>query len=335
MPEAEQIEHTNVKSTATKATKMEGHIATRLSVIVPTYKRTDDLARCLRALRAQTRKPDQVVVVYRDTDEDTLTFLRGLDPNEFNLTPVSVSIPGQVAALNRGLASVCGDIVAITDDDAAPKPDWLETISRYFEAYPNVGGVGGRDAVYGAENESKKRRVGVLQWYGRKIGHHHRGEGPPRFVDFLKGANMSFRSSAIEGLLFDYRLRGTGAQVHNDLAFSLSVRRRGWKLLYDPAVCVDHYPATRFDDDQRGKPSLDATYNAAYNETVAILDHLPRLRSPFFWGWTLLAGGRDLPGLLQCLRPWGRSSGAWSKLPYVIRGRLDARATIRGPFFKF
>ncbi|RAG65491.1 hypothetical protein DN536_36710, partial [Burkholderia multivorans] len=27
--------------------------------------------------------------------------------------------------------------------------------------------------------------------------------------------------------------------------------RAGWKLMYDPAIAVDHYPAERFDDDRR------------------------------------------------------------------------------------
>jgi len=27
----------------------------------------------------------------------------------------------------------------------------------------------------------------------------------------------------------------------------------GWKLIYDPRVAVDHYPAQRFDEDQRNK----------------------------------------------------------------------------------
>jgi len=36
-----------------------------IAVIVPTYRRSQDLARCLEALQNQTRSPDEVIVVIR------------------------------------------------------------------------------------------------------------------------------------------------------------------------------------------------------------------------------------------------------------------------------
>ena len=56
---------------------------------------------------------------------------------------------------------------------------------------------------------------------------------------------MSFRRGAVEGIRFDERLRGTRAQQRADCAFCLVVKRAGWRLIYDPAVAVDHYPAPR------------------------------------------------------------------------------------------
>jgi glycosyltransferase involved in cell wall biosynthesis len=49
----------------------------------------------------------------------------------------------------------------------------------------------------------------------------------------------------------DRRLRGLGAQFHNDLGFCLEVRRRGWRLVYDPGVSVDHFLGGRHNYDQR------------------------------------------------------------------------------------
>jgi len=90
-----------------------------------------------------------------------------------------------------------------------------------------------------------------VHWFGRVIGNHHLGVGEPRET-CCKGVNMNYRRAAIANLRFDQRLWGPGAQAHNDMAFSLAVRR-GWKLIYDPRVAVDHYPAQRFDEDQRNK----------------------------------------------------------------------------------
>ncbi len=73
---------------------------------------------------------------------------------------------------------------------------------------------------------------------------------------------------------FRPRLRGAGAQVHNDLAFSLAVRRAGWRLLYDPALCVDHLPAPRADADQRAIFNAESYYNASYNLHLVLDEHL-------------------------------------------------------------
>ena len=91
----------------------------------------------------------------------------------------------------------------------------------------------------------------VIRRTGKICGNHHLGVGAPRTVSLLKGANMIYRRSAVGGLRFDTRLRGKGAQPCNDLSFSLSVRRTGWKMVYDPRVAVDHFPAERFDDNGR------------------------------------------------------------------------------------
>ena len=43
----------------------------RMSVLVPSYKRPQDLVRCLAGLARQKRAADQVVVVARRTDDET------------------------------------------------------------------------------------------------------------------------------------------------------------------------------------------------------------------------------------------------------------------------
>ncbi len=295
-----------------------------ISVLIPTYKRSADLARCLHAITRQSRPPDQVIVVCRQDDRETKVLLESPDRWPFALQIVSVQVPGQVAALNAGLARVDSEIVAITDDDAAPRPEWLSRIERHFASDSKIGGVGGRDYVHVGNRESEKSQVGILQWFGRRIGNHHRGTGMARAVDFLKGANMSYRMAAVGRLRFDERLRGSGAQVHNDFAFSLGVRRRGWRLIYDPAVAVDHYPAERFGEDQRTERSQRAVNASAYNETIAILEHLPKYRHGFFWLWAIAAGTEELPGLLRCLLPTKGASQRRARLRPMLSGRLAA-----------
>lgn len=271
------------------------------SVLVPSYRRPDDLRRCLEALCNQHAGPAQMIVVARDVDEATHLVVQAF-ADRLPLELVIVSESGQIQALNAGLLRVKGEIVAITDDDAAPHSDWLARIVAHFDADSRIGGVGGRDWVHkpdGTVVDDQQRLVGRVQWFGRIVGNHHVGTGPAREVDILKGANMSFRRAAIDGLCFDTRLRGRGAQVHNDMCFSLTVKRRGWKLIYDPAVAVDHYPAPRFDADQRGAFDPEAVENAAFNLMWATQTQLTGWRRLMTRQWQMLIGTKDSPGLLR------------------------------------
>jgi GT2 family glycosyltransferase len=113
---------------------------------------------------------------------------------------------------------------------------------------------------------------------------------------------MSYRRSAIEGLHFNRFLRGSGAQVYNDMDFSLAVRRRGWKLIYDPKVAVDHYPAKRFDENQRYSFNETAFLNEIHNETLVLMTHLVQWRRIIFLVWGALIGTQRAFGLLQWFR---------------------------------
>jgi cellulose synthase/poly-beta-1,6-N-acetylglucosamine synthase-like glycosyltransferase len=302
----------------------------KLSVLVPTYRRPADLARCLIALQRQMKKPDEVIVVARP--EDDATHERLADPAVRGTLPLRVAlieVPGQVAALNRGLDAASGDVIAITDDDAAPRPDWLQRIAAAFKLDPQLGALGGRDWVHerGRVLDGERMQVGKILPSGKIIGNHHLGVGSAREVDMLKGANMSYRRAAIAGLRFDERLRGAGAQVHNDMAFSMGVKRAGWKLVYDPHVAVDHYPAERFDDNKRDVQTMAAVRNAAYNLHLVLREHLPPLKRETAWWWYTLVGTRVYPGLVHAVLSATSKDGAAmrSRWRAVRLGAQDAR----------
>ncbi|UKO99611.1 glycosyltransferase family 2 protein [Nostoc sp. UHCC 0870] len=305
----------------------------KITVIVPTYRRTQDLARCFAALQKQARPVDEVVIVVRDSDYETWQFLTTFDPELLPLRATTVSIPGVVAAMNAGLDVAQGDIIAFTDDDAAPHTNWLAHIESHFLADDRIAGVGGRDWVYHGKRleDGVCPVVGQVHWFGRIIGNHHIGVGAPREVDVLKGVNMSFRRAAIQKLHFDRRMLGTGAQVHFEVAFCLSLKRAGWKLIYDPQVGVNHFPAQRFDEDQRHQFNPIAVVNAVHNETLALLEHLSPSQKLVFLFWATFVGTRDAMGFIQWLR-FLPSEGllAGQKLLASWRGRWQGWQTWQG-----
>jgi GT2 family glycosyltransferase len=290
-----------------------------IGVVICTHRRPAALLACLDGLAAQSRLPDEVLVVVRPSDTETQAALaaRPADGVAWRLVPVDE--PGLVAARNAGLAANRCDIITFCDDDTVALPGWLETVAAHFAADARIGGVGGRDRCHDGTgfDDRRRRLVGRLQWWGRAIGNHHLGFGDARRVDFLKGANMSFRASALRGLWFDTRLRGKGAQPHDDFSFSLAVARAGWTLVYDPAALVHHYPAA---DQSRSyvvrnglaDPALFA--ESCFNHSLILWERMGGMRRGVYLVWAILIGVSTYPGMLQAVRFWWRGDvAAWHK----------------------
>jgi cellulose synthase/poly-beta-1,6-N-acetylglucosamine synthase-like glycosyltransferase len=298
--------------------------------MIPTWARPEELDRCLGALEAQTHAPGQVVVVVREGDAASAAVVERRARGGAAVELVTVRTPGVASAYEAGRKVANNQVVAFTDDDSVPPPDWLARIVAHFED-PRVGGVGGRDWIDSYDGPTvRSRAVGRIRWYGRRVGDHHRGEGPPARVDVLKGVNMAFRLAAAEGVPSERRLRGSGSQRHWELGFSLAVRRAGWELVYDPEVAVAHHEARRPGPNQRGSPDLDELSGACHNEMYALLRWLPWWQKPAALAYGLVVGSREAPGLVTAFerglrrREWRTSL---SRLRAATRGRLEAIGT--------
>lgn len=305
----------------------------KLTVAIPSYRRPGELRRALEALVNQERRVDEVIVVARKDDIATHEIA-----HEFSSAlPLDLQIvdrAGVVEAYNRALDCSTGDVIAFTDDDAAPHTDWARKIVETYENEQDLAGLGGRDHLFhsGAWVEGEAPVVGIVRWYGRMFGNSHLGVGPRRDVDCLKGANMSFRKTALGRLRMDSRLRGAGAQWHCELKLCLELRRQGKRLAYDPSIIVDHFPSERFDEDQRGRFNALAYENQVHNLTLALLEYLRPAGRMVLLPYALLIGiGNGYCGLLKglgyCPKIGVRS--AWQRTAASARGVRAAWMTWR------
>lgn len=298
-----------------------------VTVVVPTWKRSEDLVRCLRALAAQTRPPDEIIVVTRDEDSASREAARTVVlPDGCERILPRIRTPGVIAALQEGITQARGAIVVLTDDDAEAPPDWIARLVAALQSDREIGGVGGRD--WQPHERGDAPVVGRVQWFGRVIGQHHLGAGPARDVDVLKGVNCAFRAPLIRAIGIDDRLRGDGAQVHWELALCLPMRRAGWRLVYDPSIAVQHHVAPRAGDDQvhRGRFAAAPYGDAAYNEARALSHFLGPVRRVAFACWAELLGTTAAPGLVAALRLRAQGHGwAWA----AWRVARAARAAVR------
>ena len=119
----------------------------RLSLIVATYNRAEQLLTTLRSVAAQTAPAAEwecVVVDNNSTDDTAARFeeFRTAHP-ELPLRRVSETRQGLSWARNRGIAETTGDIVAIIDDDERIVPEFIAAYIAFFDAHPSVASAGG------------------------------------------------------------------------------------------------------------------------------------------------------------------------------------------------
>lgn len=108
-----------------------------ISVLISTYNRSASLERTLNSLLTLSERPGrtwEIVVVDNASRDDTADVIRAFALR----SPVPVrslyeARPGQSAAQNSGLAVCQGGIIAFTDDDAIPSPDWLDQLEDAFD----------------------------------------------------------------------------------------------------------------------------------------------------------------------------------------------------------
>ncbi len=126
-------------------------MSVRISVVVPTCRRPDLLARCLAALDAQDLDPSAYEVLVADdaaSDETRRQVEAFAATARSAICYVAVSgNHGPAAARNAGWRAARGEIIAFTDDDCVPDPGWLSAGLGTFEEEQDTVVVTGRVMV--------------------------------------------------------------------------------------------------------------------------------------------------------------------------------------------
>lgn len=115
----------------------------KISVCICTYNRSALLAGALEALAAQTRAPDELLVVDNnstDTTRSVADSYKAKLPLRYLFEPKQ----GLSNARNCALSAFSGDFLIFFDDDVRLSPTCLEAYAAAFATYPEAGYFGGR-----------------------------------------------------------------------------------------------------------------------------------------------------------------------------------------------
>ncbi len=128
-------------SSASAATRPRPETATRrtISAIVPAYNCEATIGACIESLLAQSRPPDEIVVVDDGSQDGTADVVSRYPVRLVRLARNS----GPGVARNEGARIASGGILAFTDSDCVAPPDWLARIESEFEDEGIVAVTGG------------------------------------------------------------------------------------------------------------------------------------------------------------------------------------------------
>lgn len=121
-----------------------------VSVIIPTYKRKEYLKRCLDGLLVQNYPVSawEIIVVDDAHEYEIAVIIREYSSH----TPVPITYiynnvsAGPAAARNKGWQHAKSRVIAFTDDDCIPSPEWLREGIEVLEA-KHYDGVNGKVQV--------------------------------------------------------------------------------------------------------------------------------------------------------------------------------------------
>jgi glycosyltransferase involved in cell wall biosynthesis len=245
----------------------------RISLIMATIKRTQEISRFLAALDMQSYQNFELIVVDQNSDDRLLSIL---EPYHSRFSIVHLhSAPGLSKARNLGLQHIKGEIVAFPDDDCCYSQHLLEKIVSLLQQQPNWDGISGRPA----DQSYWHRTAGSVN----------------RFNVWKRGISYTIflRRKIIEAVgYFDESLgvgAGTAWGSGEETDYLLRAINLGKQIYYMPSITVEH-PGEIQSNESPNVSTNKSRYYAAGKGRV-----LRKSNSPL-WFFTY-----------QCLKPLAKS----------------------------
>lgn len=212
----------------------------QVSVVVPTYSpdRYVDFRECVEALFEQTYDDVEIVVVVDGNQVVCEKAIEDYGDREDTVVFCSEEDAGPLSRGNMGVIQASGDVVALTDDDAVPREDWIERLVAAYEREDAIA-VGGRMVP---EWVAGKPAFLPAEFYWL-IGVTHDGfREEPGEVRNTFGANLSFRRDVFMAL-GGFKLAGMSPSQIQGRETELCARMEeayGRGVWYDPDAVVAH-----------------------------------------------------------------------------------------------
>jgi len=253
-----------------------------VSVIIPVRNDPVRLRKCLQVLEEQTYPQNayEVLVVDNRSDESIEPIVA-----EFKQAKASFDDrPGQFNARNTGIGLARGEVLAFTDADCIPAPDWIEQGAKRLLNTPNCGIVGGKVNIFFKDPDHPT----IVELYD-----HMTYLDQKLYIEklnFSATANLFTFKHVFDhvGLFAGNR---NSLDDSDDVEWGQRVAASGYALLYADDVCVAHparYSFTQLLEKEKRVAKGSAGVKVWKKNVLpltwsyeSIMDHLPTLPPVF------------------------------------------------------
>jgi glycosyltransferase involved in cell wall biosynthesis len=201
--------------------------------VATVFNEIDSVAGFVAAVRAQSRAPDEVVIVDGGSTDGTVAALESLVADDRRWRVIEAPGVNISAGRNRAIAEAACPIVAVTDAGTTASPDWLERLVEPF-ADPRVDVSAGFFEA-GGESTFERCLAAIITPALYEVD-------PERFLPSSR--SVAFRRQAVE------RVGGYPEWLSHceDLVLDLRLKRSGATFAFAPDAIVRW----------RARPSLQA-----------------------------------------------------------------------------
>src|ERR1700723_522939 len=196
----------------------------QVTLLVPAYNEQAAIVQTIQAALACDYPKLEVLVMDDGSTDQTPELVRANFGNDPRVRMISQPNRGKPAALNHGLEEATGEVIVSIDGDTIVDPEAIRRLVRHF-ADPKVGAVAGNVKVI-------NRNRWLTRWqaleYITSQNLEKRAFDLLNCIPVVPGAVGAWRSDLVrscEGFSKD--------TVAEDTDLTITIRRSGWKILYD------------------------------------------------------------------------------------------------------
>ena len=200
------------------------------SIIIPCYNSAKYLDKLLSALRKQTVKPNEIIIVDDGSTDNTKEVIGGF--SGMNIKYFWKKNAGPAKARNFGAKKSKGELLLFVDSDCVPENDWLEEMIKPFSD-KKVGGVQGRYKTLQKEIIARFVQIEIEERY--ELMQKAMKE---KTLDWIGSYSAAYRAKAYNALGgFDESFPMASGE---DPELSYRLQKSGYRIVFNENAVVYH-----------------------------------------------------------------------------------------------